>query len=129
MKWSVRCSVMFDSLQPHELPGSSVPGILHARILEWVAIPFFKESSRSRDWTWVSCIRGRLFTTEPPGKPKIIKYLFKHSIIFVVMNSRDTDWTCWLCFQKHLYYQTSWNYFNYVSRGSVATVKKHFQNE
>ena len=29
-----------DSLQPHGLPGSSVHGILQARILEWVAIPF-----------------------------------------------------------------------------------------
>ena len=26
-------------------PGSSVHGILHARILEWVAIPFSRESS------------------------------------------------------------------------------------
>ena len=36
-------------------PGSSVHGILQARILEWVAISF------SRDWTWVSHIEGRLF--------------------------------------------------------------------
>ena len=27
------------------LPGSSVHGTLQARVLEWVAIPFFKESS------------------------------------------------------------------------------------
>ena len=27
------------------LPGSSVPGILQARILEWVVIPFSMESS------------------------------------------------------------------------------------
>ena len=26
-------------------------------------------SSWSRDWIWVSCIAGRSFTTEPPGKP------------------------------------------------------------
>ena len=31
------------------LPGSSVHGILQARILEWVAISFSKESSQSRD--------------------------------------------------------------------------------
>ena len=30
-------------------PGSSVHGILQARILEWVAIPFFKGSSQPRD--------------------------------------------------------------------------------
>uniref|UniRef100_A0A4W2BM13 Large ribosomal subunit protein eL36 n=1 Tax=Bos indicus x Bos taurus TaxID=30522 RepID=A0A4W2BM13_BOBOX len=30
-------------------------GILQARILEWVAIPFSRGSSRPRDQTWVSC--------------------------------------------------------------------------
>ena len=37
-------------------PGSSVHGILQARILEWVAIPLSRGSSQSRDQTWVSCI-------------------------------------------------------------------------
>ena len=37
-------------------PGSSVHGIFQARILEHVAISFSRESSRSRDWTHVSCI-------------------------------------------------------------------------
>ena len=44
------------------LPGSSVHGILQARILECVAIPFSRESSRPRDQTQISCIRGRVFT-------------------------------------------------------------------
>ena len=35
-------------------PGSSVHGILQARILEWVAMPFFRGSSRPRNWTRVS---------------------------------------------------------------------------
>ena len=43
-------------------PGSSVHGILQARILEWVAIPFSGGSSWSRDQTRVSCIAGRFFT-------------------------------------------------------------------
>ena len=42
-------------------PGSSVHGILQARILEWVAISFSKGSSRPRDWTRVSHIAGRCF--------------------------------------------------------------------
>ena len=42
--------------------GSSVHGILQARILESVAIPFSRGSSWSRDWTWVSHIAGRFFT-------------------------------------------------------------------
>ena len=35
-------------------PGSSVHGILQARILEWAAMPSSRGSSRPRDWTWVS---------------------------------------------------------------------------
>ena len=42
-------------------PGFSVHGVLRARILEWVAIPFSRGSSRPRDWTCVSCIAGRFF--------------------------------------------------------------------
>ena len=43
-------------------PGSSLHGVLQARILEWVAIPFSRGSSQPRDQTWVSCIAGRFFT-------------------------------------------------------------------
>ena len=39
----------------------TVHGILQARIMEWVAIPFSRGSSQTRDWTQVSCIAGRLF--------------------------------------------------------------------
>ena len=43
-------------------PGSSVHGILQARILEWVAISFYRGSSQPRDQTQVSCIAGKFFT-------------------------------------------------------------------
>ena len=45
------------------LPGFSVHGILQARILEWVTISFSRGSSLPKDWTWVSHIGGRCFTT------------------------------------------------------------------
>ena len=54
------------------LPASSVHGILQARILEWVAIPFSRASSQPKDWTQVSCISGRFSTvweSESPEKP------------------------------------------------------------
>ena len=52
------CSVVSDSLRPHGLnpPGSFVHGILQARILEWGAISFSRESSRLRDQTLISCV-------------------------------------------------------------------------
>ena len=43
-------------------PGSYVHGILQARILEWVAIPFSSETYQPRDWTEFSHIAGRFFT-------------------------------------------------------------------
>ena len=52
-------------------PGSSVHGVLQARILERIAIPFSRGSSWSRDWNLFSCIAGRFFLpSEPPGKPQ-----------------------------------------------------------
>ena len=49
-------------------PGSSVHGILQARILEWIAIPFSKGSS----WPGIEPVSPALqadsLPTEPPGK-------------------------------------------------------------
>ena len=42
-------------------PGSSVHGILQAKILEWVAISYSRGSSRPTDRTRVSCITARFF--------------------------------------------------------------------
>ena len=44
------------------LPGSCIHGISQARILEWVAIPFSRGSSRSRNRTQLSCTASRFFT-------------------------------------------------------------------
>ena len=55
-------------------PGSSVHGILRARILEQVAIPFSRGTSQCRDRTRVSCTAYSLLS-EPP-------YLFNLSIAF-----------------------------------------------
>ena len=52
------------------LPGSSVLGILQARILEWVAMPSCSGSSRPTDQTHIYSA-GRFFTAEPLGKPRI----------------------------------------------------------
>ena len=56
-------------------PGSSVHGILQAKILEWIAMPSSRGSSQPRDQTCASCscyIAGGFFTTEPLGKPKTV---------------------------------------------------------
>ena len=55
--WAQPCPTLFDPMD-YSPPGSSVHGILQARILEWVAIPFSRGSSQLRD----------LCYPEPPGK-------------------------------------------------------------
>ena len=56
-------------------PGSSVCGILQARVLQWVAVPFSRGSSWARNWTCISCVscisrhNQCSFTTVPPGYP------------------------------------------------------------
>ena len=59
-------------------PGSSVHGIFHARILEWVAISYSRVSSPPRGRTrvsCVSCIASRFFTCWVKEKRGIIKEL------------------------------------------------------
>ena len=53
---------LFVTPMDYSSSGSSIHGFLQARILEWVAIPFSRESSWSRGQTSLSCIAGRFFT-------------------------------------------------------------------
>ena len=55
--WAILCNHL-----DYSSPGSSVHGILQARILEWVAILFSRGSSSCRDWTCISCIAGKFYT-------------------------------------------------------------------
>ena len=61
-------------------PGSSVHRTLHARTLEWVAMPSSRGSSRPRDHTQVSCIAGGFLTTEPLGKPTLLICTYKRNL-------------------------------------------------
>ena len=70
--------------------GSSVCGILQSRILEWVAIPFFRGSSPLRDRTWVSCIAGRFLTI----------WALLSVFFFQKMGSYCTDYLV-SCYLKH----------------------------
>ena len=70
----------------------TVHGILQARILEWIAVPFSREPSQPRDWTQVSCIAGRFLTCWANGealKPFMvsIKYTFTERIKYTVCSS------------------------------------------
>ena len=63
-------------------PGSSVHGILQARILEWVAISFSKDPSDPGMEPVSPALAGGRFTTEPPGKPL---YVFTCVLFFLLL--------------------------------------------
>ena len=66
------CLTLYNPLN-HSPPGSSVHGILQARIVEWVALLTFRRSSRPRDQThtpYVSHWQAGSLPLVPPGKPQ-----------------------------------------------------------
>ena len=69
---------------PHQPPGSSVHGILHERILEWVAILFSRGSSWLRNWTWVSCIAGRIFNVWSTNTHTQVYSIFKILLLGII---------------------------------------------
>ena len=100
-----------------ESESRSVHGILQARTLEWVTVPFSRGSSQPRDWTLISCIVGRFFTSwatsealiwlssllfynNSPFLKKILLFLFflteLHSMwdISSLTNSCPLPWKC-----------------------------------
>ena len=82
------CSVVSDSLWPLDCspPGSSVHGILQARIPKWVAIPFSRGSFHPRDQTRSPTMQADSLLSDLPGKLTTIsrracyKYPFLGSI-------------------------------------------------
>ena len=63
------CPTLWDPMDCSP-PDSPVHGIFQARVLEWVAISFSRESSQPKNWTRVSCTAGRCFTSGPQGSPE-----------------------------------------------------------
>ena len=65
-------------------PDSYVRGILQARVLEWVAIPFTRGHSWPREQTWVSCKAGRSHLSHQGSptseKPTTKDYILDNSI-------------------------------------------------
>ena len=81
-------------------PGSSVHGLLQARIMEWVAIPFSR-AFRTRGGTWVSCIVGGFKSL------KSLNYLIQLSIICTtILISRLKMYACAAAAKSLQSYQT-----------------------
>ena len=85
----------------------TVHGVLSARILEWVAFPFSRESSQSREQTQVSCVADEFFTswatkeaqvTKPEPKFALLEnplFCFKYLVSMVLLLYQRAFWICY----------------------------------
>ena len=95
-------------------PGSSVHGILQARILEWVDVPFSRGSFQPRDRTKASCIAGGFLTVwamrEPHMcvSPSLYIYICMYIYAFFPLLN-----ICHLVFKdfQALFLSQSWTFF------------------
>ena len=83
-------------------PGSPLPGILQAQILEWVAMSSSRGSSRHRNWILVSHITGRFLLSEPPGKPRNTA-VGSLSLLQGIFPNQESNWVLrhwrWILYQ------------------------------
>ena len=98
----------------YSLPGSSVHGILQARILEWDSISFSRESSWNRDWSRVSSLQSDSLPSEPPGKPDLFEGVLltwqRDSYPGIISSQLGTM----------LWYKGSWPWFSLWPRDSTT---------
>ena len=104
-------------------PGSSVHGILQARILETIAIPFSRESSWPRDWIRVSSTAGQCFTIWATGAAQKLTYMFtkeKSSCNWWSLS----EWRCLQTFWSQSLVGTFWFKEMYFRRASYLYLLK-----
>ena len=96
---------MSDSLQPHglySLPGSSVHGILQARILEWVAIPF----SRDLPNPWIKlatpALKADSLSSEPQNRMQNRSKIASLGLSYTLVGRHlEMGWSLKVCFLSH----------------------------
>ena len=99
----------------------TVHGILQARILEWVAISFSRESSQPRDRTQIPPLQVDFLPAEPQGKPKNtgVGILFLLQWIFLTQESNQDRQHC-----RQILYQLSYQGFNVQCSGYTLLFNK-----
>ena len=83
----------------------NVHGILQARILKWVAVPFFRGSCQPRDQTQVSCTAVDLYHLNHQGKPKNTGVCC-HSLLQGIFLIQESHWGLLPC--RWILYQLSY---------------------
>ena len=90
---AAQSSIALWGLKGCSLSGSPVQGILQARMLEWVAIPFSRRSFQQRDWTQISCIAGRFFTfwaTRDASRQNVYPHTKEWNLTFILYYEQNS---------------------------------------
>ena len=111
------------------LAGSSVHGILQARIPEWVVIPFFRGSSQPRDQTHIFGIgRQILYHLSHQGSPLCLvlrpdyTHIQRNTEHSLIHHFNILEFNTW----KELRYINTW--LKFISIGNAAAAAKSLQS-
>ena len=99
--WSISlCLTLWDPMGCRP-PGSPVHGLLQARILEWVAVPFSRGSSPPKD------------QTHPKGLPNCRQILY-HWVTWEAPNVRVYKYTLIYTLWTYMLFLTDWRFIGYI---------------
>ena len=103
-------------------PGSSVHGILQARILEWVAIPSSRGSSQPRIEPSSCALQMDSLLSEPPGKPKNTG-VDSLSLLWGIFLTQESKWGLLHC--RQILYQPCNHHPNQETSTSDFPLSSH----
>ena len=113
------------SVQLFGTPWTVVHGILQARILEWVAFPFSRGSSKPRDWTQVSCIAGSFCCKlSHKGSQRILEWVVYP---FSRGSSQPRNWTGVTCIAKECSNYRTIALISHASKVMLKMLQARFQ--
>ena len=139
-KWKLHSRVgHFVTAMDYSPPGSFIHGILQARILKWIAIPFSKGYSWPRDRIHVSYIAGRFFTIWATGEAfhlfiqlilqpwQRVRVLLQLDVntIFSVFLSSDLNQSLWNAGLEIRKYLLKKRYFSWVWKPQKL-IRQHY---
>ena len=83
-------------------PGSSVHGIIHARILEWVPIPFSRGSSQPGIEPRSPALQADSLLSEPPVEAKVLHKLYEFINKYIDYSTKVSIFHCKTFFKKYV---------------------------
>ena len=127
MKIAQLCPTLFEPLGCRQ-SGSSIHGLLQARIVKWVAAPFSRRSSQSRDWTQVSCIAGEFFTIWATREAHSMTKRYRNSLLSTNTHSFLLPKSQYLPMSTLPLIQKPWKYYKFSVYYNFIFYKSYYRS-